>query len=445
MPKLLVPDNLAYRPFQAEGIREIMANPQHLLADEMGLGKTIQAIGVINNMPVQRVLIICPPSLKYNWAGELRTWLSRPMRIGIVGDKFDKTQTDNGTLIAIVAYNAAHNYLEQLRRRPWDLLVADEAHNMQNPKSRRTRAVLGNRARKFPKWSSIPADRTLFMTGTPMRNRPENLWPLLTVLDPSGLGRNYWQYVRRYCSAHMGKWGFNTKGASHQDELHRRMKPFTTRRLKAEVLPELPPKRHQIIPMTTTRQMDKLIRKEREAHKNFKDYIKSLGGKPAKRKLMEMDELSRLRRDVALAKVPQVLDLVKEGLEEGPVVLFAYHTEVIEVLTKDRDHLLVTGSTPHKKRQQAVDAFRDGKCDLFIGQIEAAGEGFTLTRSAHVIFAEIDWTPGVISQAEDRCHRIGQMESLLVQFPVLKGSLDEDMLRLIYKKQKNITRIIDGR
>lgn len=156
-------------------------------------------------------------------------------------------------------------------------------------------------------------------------------------------------------------------------------------------------------------------------------------------------EMSEARHKVALAKLPHVIEHLKDALEEGAVVCFAHHRDIIAALKAEfPDAVTITGDTPLAARQEAVDAFQAGRTNLFIGNIQAAGVGITLTRSAHVIFAELDWVPGNLTQAEDRTHRIGQTASVLVQHLVLEGSVDAIMARKIIAKQEVIAKALDA-
>jgi SWI/SNF-related matrix-associated actin-dependent regulator 1 of chromatin subfamily A len=159
-------------------------------------------------------------------------------------------------------------------------------------------------------------------------------------------------------------------------------------------------------------------------------------------------ELSKLRHATALAKVPLVVDHVKNALLASPkLVVFAHHRDVVsEIAAAFGDTAVtLTGSDTTEQRQAAVDRFQeDADCTVFVGSIRAAGLGLTLTASAHVVFAELDWVPAHLTQAEDRTHRIGQRDSVLVQHLVLQSSLDARMVRTLIKKQRVVDETLDG-
>lgn len=432
------PDGLEYLPFQKAGIAYTTGKPAVLFADEMGLGKTIEAIGVFNfDESIRKVLVVCPASLRLNWSREFSKWSVRPIKIAVVnGGKPSDLPTAPWDVLVV-------NYDVLAKHRKWvdafaiDLLICDEAHYLKNPKANRTKAVLGQRVKGVEKARGIQARRKLFLTGTPIVNRPVELWPLVEALDPADLGRNFFGYAQRFCDAKQNKWGWDFSGASHLEELQRKLREkFMVRRLKADVLAELPAKRRQVIEIPANGDADLAARSLEimEAWEELDGEAKSVA----------FTEMSRVRHELGVAKIPHVVAHLTDCLESGPVVCFAHHRDVIDgIKAAFPDAVTLTGETAMAERQAAVDAFQAGRAQLFVGNIQAAGVGITLTRSAHVVFAELDWVPGNLSQAEDRCHRIGQSESVLVQHVVMEGSLDAVMAQKVISKQAVIEKALD--
>lgn len=458
-----VPEGLSYLPYQRAGIAYAASRPTVLIGDEMGLGKTIQAIGIWNSdASLETVLIVCPSSLRLNWAREFTKWSVRPVSIAVVqgGKPSDWTSCGaDAADVVIVNYDILKKHRAAVDARTWDLLVTDECHYLKNPKAIRTKAVLGD-GKDFP---AIAARRRAFLTGTPIVNRPVELFPLLGALDPDRLGRNFFAYAKKYCNATRNRFGWDFTGASNLDELQQLMRErFMVRRLKADVLTELPAKRRQVLEIPANGAA-KAVKLEVEAFRRYEETLADLAAYCELAKAMGQDEydeavaryqaaqkvafeeISAARREVAEAKVEKVIEHLEACLEEGnPIVVFAHHKSVI---SKIRDafpgSVGITGDTPLSDRQEAVDAFQEGRSNLFVGNIQAAGVGITLVRSSHVVFAELDWVPGNMSQAEDRCHRIGQTESVLVQHIVLEGSLDANMAQKLVAKQEVIDRALD--
>lgn len=443
------PAGLSYLPYQRAGIAYALARQNTLIADEMGLGKTIQAIGVINaDESLRRVLIICPASLRLNWQRECERWLVMPRRIEIANGKAYPHNAE----IVIINYDILGKHEEALAS-PWDLIIADEAHYLKNRKAQRTRAAL-----------AIPSTRYLFLTGTPITNRPIELFPLLTKLDPQGLGANWYQFAKRYCGAHQTRFGFDTRGATNLDELQTRLRSTCmVRRRKADVLTELPAKRRQVIELAANGSAA-LVEGEIQAARLHDEEIAALRLRVELAKTSDNEdeyraavnalkegisaqfsEMSKLRHDLAVAKVPSIIEHLESAIDQGLVVCFAHHKDVLSALKEAfPGAVMLVGDTPMDERQAAVDAFQNGQSKLFLGSIGAAGVGITLTAAAHVVFAELDWVPANMSQAEDRCHRIGQRSSVLVQHLVFENSLDANMARKLIEKQAVIDAALDA-
>lgn len=475
---LPVPHGLAYLPFQKAGVAYALARSNTLIADSMGLGKTIQAIAVFNASPeIRKVLVLCPASLRLNWKKEFQKWTTRPIEIAVIsGGKpsdwpawiNDDPRPDGNNIVIIINYDILAKHRERLNGLNIDLLIGDEIHFCKNQTAARTKAVFGLRDRKGNvKQLPIVARKKIFLTGTPIVNRPIELWPLVESLDPTDLGRSFFGFAKRYCNARQTKWGWDFTGSANLSELQNRLREkFMVRRLKEDVLLDLPAKRRQVIEIPANG-AGRAVSEERrifdshqaliedleirireaefaQTHDLELDDVENLRKQLSHARSIAFTEMSKARHETALAKVPHVIEHLKNALEEGPVVLFAHHRDVIDQIKSEFPNAsTLTGETSMENRQKAVDDFQAARTDLFIGNIQAAGVGITLTRSAHVIFAELDWVPGNLSQAEDRCHRIGQTNTVLVQHLVLEDSVDSIMSRKLIAKQEVIDKALD--
>lgn len=448
-----VPEGHAYLPYQRAGVAYALGRPSTLIADEMGLGKTVEAIAVINaDATVESVLVVCPASLKLNWQRECERWLVRDMAVGVAG----KTFPDDADVV-VINYDLLGKWEKELRR-DWDVLIVDECHYVKNKEAQRSKRLY-----------ALQAARKLFLTGTPILNRPVELFPIVSHLAPDVFPK-FWDFAQRYCAPIQTNFGWDVTGASNLVELHEVLRgTIMVRRTKADVLKDLPPKRRQVIELASEA-VSKLIAAEREAWERHRTQLGALrssarrvddesgpgGGDsdPEARAALRREvaeafgELSKLRHATALAKVPLVLEHLEAALQESPkIVVFAHHRDVVERLAEafgDRA-VTLTGGDSVERRQAAVDRFQtDPECALFIGSITAAGFGLTLTAASHVVFAELDWVPANMTQAEDRTHRIGQKDSVLVQHLVLEDSLDASMVRTLLKKQEVIDAAVDG-
>jgi SWI/SNF-related matrix-associated actin-dependent regulator 1 of chromatin subfamily A len=357
-------------------------------------------------------------------------------------------------------------YIDQVTANvPWDLLICDEAHYLKTPDSKRTIAVCGSE-RKIQ--SGIVARRRLMLTGTPILNRPIELWPLLHYLDPASWPK-FWTYAQRYCGAYQDAYGWHFDGASNLEELNRRLRASVMiRRMKADVLTELPAKQRWVVPITANGAVPLLLEEQERfaeseaairrleaardaAHRTrktneqaYKESVKAL----REGWTIAFENIGRIRHELALLKVPHVIEYVRTLLDGGAekVIVWAHHHDVLDKLQDafTDESLLIDGRTPTDRRQVIADKFQvDPKYKVFIGGIQSAGEGLTLTAAHNVVFAELDWTPAKLSQAEDRCHRIGQKDSVLVQHLLFDGSLDARMAKKLLAKQAVIDKAVN--
>lgn len=482
------PAGRAYLPYQVAGIAYALARQNVLIGDEMGLGKTIQAIGIINADPtIAKVLILCPASLKINWRRELEAWLVRRMGLCVI--------TESGISIPPEADIVIVNYdrlvgkpgkalRDQLLARDWDLVISDECHALKNPKAQRTIAVLGAAGKKKTAKSDAKeaqpglidrARRRAFLTGTPILNKPVEIQPLLAALCPAEFG-NFFKFALRYCNAHQERYGWDFSGASHLDELQERLREHVmVRRLKADVLKDLPPKRRQLIVLEVDDdKIARLIERQHQLHEGTAaasadlqeqaDLAHATGDDAAYAAAVAklsrtarpdgededeeqrpqpgvaFTEIARVRHDIAVAKVPAAIEHCDGVLAEGvqKLIIFAHHRDVIAALMAHYGPraVSITGSTLQPARQVAVDRFqKDPTVEVFVGNLKAAGVGLTLTAASHEVFIEQSWVPAENVQAEDRAHRIGQLNSVTVQYLVLDGSLDAQVAATCIAKQ----------
>jgi len=492
-----IPAGRKLYPYQKTGVLFMSKNKEgSLLADEQGLGKTAQVLALINLEQISRTLVVCPASLRLNWLREAVMWLVRPMRIHVVTDsektaanvKPGKHRVTSGpdipkdirenppeNLIVIANYDRIREgaTFEDLEAIGWDLLASDEAHFLKNPKAQRTIAMLGKeeKGKMVARGLRQRASRFIAMTGTPLPNRPVEMWPILHAVAPKTFS-DFWAYARRYCNAQKiwisprvgAKWDF--AGSSHLDELQEVLRSTCMlRRLKADVLTDLPPKVRQIIALPYEDYAD-VVKAEYGEQDLDEDDVEGLvdglisDGTPEAYEeaatalgtmgKMGFSEMSRARQKLAVKKLGAVIEICDNRLEEmgetGKIIIFAHHHAVIEKLSKHYGAKAVTfyGKTPDAERFQAVQRFQeDPSVRVFIGSIASAGTGLTLTAATTVVFAEIDWTPGNVVQAEDRAHRIGQKDSVTVLHIVVERSLDARMVQLLVAKADIADRALD--
>jgi SWI/SNF-related matrix-associated actin-dependent regulator 1 of chromatin subfamily A len=456
-----VPEGLSYFPFQEEGIRFALEHPGTLLADEMGIGKTIQAIGVINVLPeLQRIMIVCPATMRLVWKRELEKWLVRPARIVVVGIDLAAPAKPSSLHILICNYDRLPQVLPLLRSTKWDLAIYDESHYLKSRESRRSKIAL-----------SIQAKRRMALSGTPLQNRPIELFGVLSWLDPVNWPpKSYFEYGQRYCGARHNGFGWDLSGASNLSELGARLRSTVMlRRTKAQVLPELPAKLRSVVELEPDSDIQQTVNAELWAFERWMEERSKEGGNEAAsengnrqysvavkslRRFQDTthNNLAIARHETALGKVPLVAAYVSELLCGGTekIVLFAHHRDVVAALAlalEEFHPVTLTGGASAKDRDKVINLFQTASAvRIFIGNIVAAGVGITLApASSHCIFAELSWVPSEITQAEDRLHRIGTKDSVLVQHLVLSGSIDALMARVVIKKQQILDSVLDNK
>lgn len=443
------PPCLQYLPYQLAAVEYASQRQHTLIGDDPGSGKTIMAVAVSNYLPgIRKVLIICPAFLKPHWRREWLRWDTKGLSVGIVEGTKETLLPD--TDVVVVNYDILKYYRHKLRERIWDLMIADEVHKLKSKKADRTREVFGGIKRNshkqiVDKVKAIKCRMSLHLTGTPTLNgKPKEMWNLIQYVDPQGLGSNWYSFAKRYCKL-VEFQGPNGKivmwdGEDNIEELQERMRQtFMIRRIKADILPQLPPKRRMIIPVAFDKNMKKLLGKEAvefEMTKDIGDF-----------ETTNFEGFSRIMKQIGLALVEPTIEIIESDLEEyDKIVVTAYHKEVVEKIAFHFDAMFIHGEVAPGLRQELVDAFQDNpKHKLIVGTIGAMGIGFNLTKSHLMILPERSWVPGDVTQAEDRIHRIGQTEQALYKHVVLEGGQSERQVAVLIAKQERIEKMLDSK
>jgi SWI/SNF-related matrix-associated actin-dependent regulator of chromatin subfamily A-like protein 1 len=439
------PPGLAYLPYQRGGIAYARGKNGVLIADEPGLGKTIQAIGILNDEPVKTVLIICPASIKENWRREVDKWLNYYLPIHVVEKAAHPLPGKIGVLI--VNYDIVAKLRPRLDGVAWDALICDESHLTKSLTAKRTVAILGGAGK-----AGIRADKRIFLTGTPAESRPAELFSVCHALRPD-LFPSWLDFAFRYCGAYQSKYGLDARGATHVGELQAILREhFMVRRKKMDVLKDLPPKVRVRVTLPCDKKLRASVDAELAAYQRERALIESLKqrGASVEDVLLAKNAAQARMRDLRVAtsegKMPMALEFIRNAAAQEKVVIFCKHHAVLDVLVREFGGraVCISGKTPTHERMALVDRFQnDPECAAFIGQIDAAGVGLTLTAASHVIFVEYDWRPGVLEQASDRCHRIGQTDSVTCSYLVIEDSLDDVMLSSINKKRDTLHETLD--
>ncbi len=436
---LVIPElNITLFPYQKVGVKFIeAADGCGMIFDQPGLGKTAQSIAyaVKHNL---KTLVVCPASLKYNWHNEITKFTNAQSFI-IDSKMKDMPLNFSGYNFIMINYDIVSKFEEHFLDGQFDLIVLDEGHAIKSYKAKRTQSILKLKDSFKHK---------IILTGTPLLSRPQELFTLLNFIRPEEWN-SFWPYAKRYCDLKKMPWGNDYSGSSNELELHEKISPYYIRRLKVDVLKDLPPK------LQTSLILDLSTKYRKEYNRMLKDYVKYLVEEKQYQKakkaqfneqLVKLGALKQLCIEDKLEKLDEILSEFVEN--EQKVVIFSQYASVIDKLAERYPQLAVklTGAMSTTERNEAVKQFKeDPKILFFLGTIGAAGVGLTLTEASNVIIIDQPWTPAELEQAEDRCHRIGTESTVNVYYLISKDTIDVDIQALLSKKQSIADVILDGK
>ncbi|XP_065606394.1 DNA annealing helicase and endonuclease ZRANB3 [Cyrtonyx montezumae] len=439
-------------PFQEEGVVfALQRSGRCMIADEMGLGKTIQAIAISYYYRKEwPLLIVVPSSLRYPWVDEMEKWIPElsPDDISIIQNKTD-TGRISTSKVTILGYGLltsdAQTLVDTLYRQNFKVVVIDESHYMKSRNATRSKILLPIVQK---------AIRAILLTGTPALGRPEELFMQIEALFPRRFG-TWSEYAKKYCDARLRFFGkrkqWDCRGASNLKELHQLLREIMIRRLKNDVLTQLPPKVRQRIPFDLPQAAAKNLNTTFE---EWEKLMRKLNSEPTDSHFVEvMSLITRMYKETAIAKAGAVKDYIKMMLENDKLkfLVFAHHLSMLQACTEavvenKVRYIRIDGSVPSAERIHLVNQFqKDPDTRVAILSIQAAGQGLTFTAATHVVFAELYWDPGHIKQAEDRAHQIGQCNSVNIHFLIAKGTLDPLMWAMLNRKAKVTGSTLNGK
>lgn len=443
-------------PYQRAGVLYALRQRRVILGDEMGLGKTPQLIAVAVKAVSEgkRALIVVPPSLRLQWVREIAKFAPTLSAVIVEGTKPHAIPAGD---VVIIGDATLTPWAPALARENFGALLVDESHRFKNEKTKRTIALAGL-ARGVPEDGYV-----VLASGTPVVNRPVELVAPLDIigrLQPVFQSAGAFKY--RYCDPQRNAFGWTFVGASNTAELHDKLRGTCfIRRKKEEVLSELPPKRRaQVAIALDDRALREYLRIERE----FLSWVFEQGGKEAVLKASRAEtivQLTALRQAVAVAKVPAVIEQIESILDaDQPVVVFAHHRAVIDGIVGECERrgvedprwsvVKIVGGLGDEAKQDAVDAFQQGRVNVIVCNYTAGGVGLTLTRASQWIGAELPWTPAELQQAEDRIHRIGQDAESVTCWHLTGArtngelTIDDRLFALLNSKAEITSSITDG-
>lgn len=432
------------RPYQQEGVAFALAHQRILLADAMGLGKTLQAIATVETAGAYPCVVVCPAAVKYGWRREVAKWVPwRTVQV-LESGRHALSRAD----ITVLNPELLPAHLDDLRERGLKSLVLDEAHFFKNPASQRSQNALA---------LSRGVPLRLALTGTPIKNRREDLVHQLRILDQlepvlsiyRGLLPHWWKpTMGPLAETH----AVNVLTSLDRKTLNDRLRSVCmVRRTKEEVAPDLPPltrTRVEVVPghLKAYHQKEQVMLEwVRKWHDKFGAQAEAM--EPAMT-LEFRAHLTALRKEAALAKLPFVKDWVEPLVESGErVVFFAYHKEVVARLAAALPGRVatITGDTHPIERRVILDSL--DQVDFLVATMDSTGYGVDgiQLHASHVAFVELDWTPTKHEQCEGRLHRIGQTEHVNAWYFVATNTLDRILMDILDAKWADIQGVVDGK
>ena len=429
-----IPEGMKLLPYQAACVETIVERKNVLLADDQGTGKTVEVLAALNVLKPKCVLIMCPATIKYQWAEEIKTWCTTPYKVQVLqGQKAMKIDED--TDIVIVNYEIL-KHQKYIFKRTWALMVPDECDYLINEKAQRTKAFMRLRVNKLLNLSGTPGDT------------PIDLWVVLRKINIDLWG-DWNEFATRYCDKkrfimglsrkHKGKW--DVGGASNVDEFNFRLRSTCMiRRLKKDVLPQLPPITKELVPLdleadaTERVQKFKALERELVGHHILNqsgategDYERAVDMLfEEKRVNTEGSCFASYRRELGELKIPLIKAYIDMNLRHyDKILVVTYHREVARVLHEHYKNISIRVSARNK--QEAIHQFQtDSNVKIIFGPIRSIARGVDgLQKVCHrVILAEIDWSLINMLQIIDRLLRMGLLNPLLASYLVLNGTLE---------------------
>ncbi len=428
-------------PHQIEGVAFLLGRRRAILADDMGLGKTRQAIVSLRHLtPGGPRLVVCPASVKRNWAREIAVVATDASVQVIEGTAPVSPDAE----WIVINYDILGRHVDSLLRVPWAALVFDEAHYLKNHTSARSKLARQLTVTAAAATSTLAVQ---LLTGTPLTSRPRDLFVLLQ-LAAHPLGRSFLAFAKRYCAAEKGEYGWKTGGASNIEELTVQLHGVMLRRSKDDVL-ALPPKLRTWAPVVVPAGTGA------RAIKKVFELLAGKDSRPLQSRDVELRRRGKLlaflveaRQALAFAKVTSTLDFVRGAIDQGEkVIVFSCFDDPIRKLAKELGStaVVVTGKTPAAERQPLVDRFQnDADVRVFVANIIAGGTGLNLTAATQVVFNDLDWVPTNHWQAEDRAYRIGQTRTVNVTYFVARDTIDDFVQAVLETKAALVNAIVEG-
>lgn len=451
---------LGFREYQIEGV-QFLENNQGLgvIGDEMGTGKSAQSLGYLKLHPELRpALVVCPAIIKINWKREIDKWLTgekvqilngrnplgnyfyKDSSIYIINYDIlataERQKDKEGNTLKKGKIVALHGWIELLKECKLKAIIIDEVHRIGEGSSIRAKAVVSI--------SKQIKNCIIGLSGTPIKNRVSEFFTILNLVDPVNFSSK-WAFLQKYCGAKKGYWGWTYNGLENWQELRNLLQSVMIRRKKNDVLKELPEK-NVIIQNIDVGDIE--LEKYNNSTKALKEWIENNAihaeGKKIKIKMKGVFEI--LKQHAYIAKRDSVVKWIENFLESGEkLVVGIYHRKAIDDLVEYFKCDKIDGSVSMEKRQVIIDRFQNDKSvQLLVGQINAMGEGITLTAASNMVIVQLGWNAAEHEQLSDRLHRLGQLNSVSIYYLIALGTIEETIIQIIQRKSSNVNKVLDG-
>jgi SNF2 family DNA or RNA helicase len=437
-------DEVDFMEHQVEGVRKMATLSSFMLCDDMGLGKSLQAITVaaidFERGWAKRVIVVCTATLKRNWAEELEKFTrftyaileGTPKQREAILDEF----IENGTQYLIVNYEQVEKHLARLNEMLFDIVIVDEAHMIKNPKSARTKAV-----------HKLDARRAFVLTGSPVLNRANELWGQLHRVNADEFPK-FWPFVNRF-SVFGGFNGREIVGVKDKEGLAEILDRYMIRRKKADVL-NLPPKRYIDLPVDFHPYQKELYDQARdELQITVPSSPSPMDVENAMVKALRLKQIcvtpATLGADDHSYKMDRAQELVVElcgAPDPAKVVVFTQFREAQAVFLRRLEKLavptwMINGDIAAGDRVGVIRSWSDSKnVGALVCTIQSTGVGLNMVAAQDCIFLDKLYVPKLNEQAEDRLHRIGQDGSVTIYYPMVRGSIESRIERILKSKRK---------
>jgi len=418
-------------PHQREAIKWLLQHPRGGLFDDQGLGKTISAL-VAADIVGERILIVCPSVVAYNWAAECLEWTGRNAAVLSHG----RATVPPGACVVVTTHGLLlrEHIKAEIECFAPDVVIGDEVHMLRGRDSKKAAAF----------WGELvpPAAYVWALTGTPQPAWPIDLWMMLSHMWPQQFPESWAEFRDKYCLLAPSDYsdGWRPIGGRNLAELRQRVDGKFLRRLKSQVL-DLPPLRHERVTLQADLPQEMLDLDGVLSEEAVEAVMNATSPEAAFAALLQDTDLASYRRRCGEAKAPLVAELLDLELREDRAckrVVFCHHKSVASTLAHKLAHyrpVLITGEVPAKQRTDRVALFQaNPSVRVAVCQIVAGGTGITLTAADDLVFAEVSFLPGENAQARDRVYRIGQTKPCRVRFVELFGTADAILTRVLRRK-----------